>query len=162
MRVAWLERMRLAWLERAVAGLDGIARRRGRSAAPAHLVTGMEGEEAAFFYLRRKGYTVVARRWSCGERPGDVDLIAWLGSLLCFVEVKTRTAQDMTPAEAAVDRHKRYVLRRLASQYLRQLPQNERPPVRFDVVRVYLVPGQKKEIVHFENAFGWDERRERD
>jgi putative endonuclease len=121
----------------------------------------MEGEDAAFFYLRRKGYAVVARRWSCGERPGDVDLIAWDGPMLCFVEVKTRTAHDMTPAQAAVDGHKRHVLRRLAHQYLRQLPQETRPPVRFDVVSVYLVPGEPREFVHFEAAFGWSEDRSR-
>ncbi len=154
--------MRMGWLERALAGLDRIARRRGRASVPAHLETGIEGEEAAFFFLRRKGYVVVARRWSSGDRPGDVDLIAWQGPLLCFVEVKTRTAQDMTPAEAAVDRHKRYTLRRLATQYLRQLPGPERPPVRFDVMSVYLVPGRAREFVHFENAFAWEERRESD
>ncbi len=38
----------------------------------------------------------MARRWSSGDVPGDVDLIGWQGSLLCFVEVKTRTAHDMT------------------------------------------------------------------
>lgn len=143
-----------------MAGLDGIARRRGHASVPAHLETGIEGEDAAFFFLRRKGYVVVARRWSSGDRPGDVDLIAWQGQLLCFVEVKTRTAQDMTPAEAAVDRHKRYTLRRLATQYLRQLPGAEQPQVRFDVISVYLVPGRAREFVHFENAFGWEERRE--
>jgi putative endonuclease len=154
--------MRVTWMERAVAGLDRIAARRGRSSVPAHLVTGIEGEDAVFFYLRRKGYIVVARRWSCGDRPGDIDLIAWQGTVLCFVEVKTRTAQDMTPAEAAVDRHKRNVLRRLARSYVRQLPQAAMPQVRFDVISVYLVPGQEKEFVHFENRFGWSERREID
>lgn len=145
-----------------MAGLDVIARRRGRDAIPAHLRTGIAGEDAALFFLRRKGYIVVARRWSSGDRPGDVDLIAWQGLLLCFVEVKTRTAQDMTPAEAAVDRLKRYTLRRLATQYLRQLPGSGRPSVRFDVISVYLIPGQERQFVHFENAFGWEERRERD
>jgi putative endonuclease len=151
---------RAGWLERALAGLDEVARRRGRVAVPEHLSTGIQGEDAAFFFLRRKGYVVVARRWSSGDRPGDVDLIAWNGPILCFVEVKTRTAKDMTPAESAVDRHKRHTLRRLASQYIRQLPQPERPPVRFDIVSVYLVPGHTREFVHFENAFGWEERRE--
>lgn len=152
--------IRAGWLERALAGLGGFARRRGRSNVAAHLSTGIEGEDAAFFFLRRKGYAVVARRWSSGDRPGDIDLIAWQGQVLCFVEVKTRTAQDMTPAETAVDRHKRYTLRRLATQYLRQLPQPERPPVRFDVISVYLVPGREREFAHFENAFGWEEQRE--
>jgi putative endonuclease len=157
--VKTLAELRIAVLERTVSSLAHIADRREKSTVPAHLLTGAEGEDAVYFHLRRKGYTVVARRWTSGERPGDIDLIAWQGPILCFIEVKTRTAEDMTPAEAAVDRHKRYVLRRLASQYLRQLPQQERPPVRFDVVSVYLVPGQEKKFVHFENAFGWDEQR---
>ncbi len=152
---------RRGWLERAFAGLDGLARRHGRASAPAHLATGIQGEDAAFFFLRQKGYVVVARRWSSGDRPGDVDLIAWQGPILCFIEVKTRTAQDMTPAEAAVDRHKRHTLRRLASQYVRQLPQPERPPLRFDVISVYMVPGRSTEFVHFVNAFGWEERVDR-
>jgi putative endonuclease len=151
--------MRLALLERSLAGLNRLARRRGPD-MPAHLQTGISGEDAAFFYLRRKGYIVVARRWSAGNIPGDVDLIAWQGPTLCFIEVKTRTAHDMTPAEAAVDRHKQFVLRRLARAYMRQLPQTEPPPVRFDVVSVYLVPGKEREFVHFENAFGWSRRPE--
>jgi len=156
-----LKKMRIDGLERSLSALDRIARRRGRaSALPAHLLVGTEGEDAAFFYLRRKGYIVVARRWSAGNLPGDLDLIAWQGDLLCFIEVKTRTARDMTPAEAAVDSHKRSTLRRLARRYLRQLSQPLPPQVRFDVVSVYLVPGGKKEFMHFENAFGWSERRE--
>jgi putative endonuclease len=155
--------IRIALLERALGGLDRIAERRGRAARlPVHLATGIAGEDAAFFYLRRKGYTVVARRWSSGDVPGDLDLTAWQGSLLCFIEVKTRTARDLTPAEVAVDGHKRAILRRLARRYTRQLPQTEMPQVRFDVISVYLVPGEKREFVHFEAAFGWSEygRRE--
>jgi len=156
-----LREMRIAGLERALQGLDRVTRRRGRQAAlPAHLLTGIEGEDAAYFYLRRKGYIVVARRWSAGNLPGDIDLIAWQNELLCFIEVKTRTAHDLSPAEIAVDSHKRSTLRRLGRRYVRQLPQPEAPEVRFDVVSVYLVPGQKKEFMHFENAFGWSERRE--
>ncbi len=135
-----------------------MAQRRGRAESlPAHLTTGLEGEDAAFFFLRRKGYVVVARRWSSGDVPGDVDLIAWQGPMLCFIEVKTRTARDATPAEVAVDGHKRAVLRRLARRYVRQLPRETAPQVRFDVVSVYLVPGQKKDFMHFESAFGWNE-----
>ena len=155
--------MRNDWLERLQAGLQWLAVRRGRSASlPAHLATGIDGENAAFFYLRRKGYTVVARRWSAGNMPGDLDLIAWQGPKLCFIEVKTRTAHDIAPAELRVDSHKRTVLRRLARQYVRQLHQETAPPVRFDVLSVYLVPGQKKEFHHFEGSFGWSEGRDRD
>jgi putative endonuclease len=128
---------------------------------PAHLLVGEDGEVAAHFYLRRKGYTVVARRWSAGTVRGDLDLIAWHGTMLCFVEVKTRTAHDMSPAESAVDEHKRKTLRRLARQYVRQLPGEGAPQARFDVISVYLTAGRKPEITHFENAFVWQERSAR-
>jgi putative endonuclease len=156
-------RMGLGLVERTLGALDWAGRRRGSAEGlPAHLATGMEGEDAAVFYLIRKGYTVVARRWSSGDVPGDVDLIAWQGPMLVFVEVKTRTAHDATPAEVAVDSHKRSILRRLARQYVRQLPQEATPPVRFDVISVYLVTGAKKEFVHFEANFGWSEGRDWD
>jgi putative endonuclease len=152
--------MRAELLERTLAGLDSLAARRGRAASlPAHLLTGIEGEEAACLTLLRKGYTVVARRWSAGNQPGDLDLVAWQGPLLCFFEVKTRTARDLTPAETAIDLHKRNVLRRLARQYVRQLPSGSNPRVRFDVISVYMEPGKAAEIMHFENAFGWREAR---
>jgi putative endonuclease len=156
--MGWFEQMRIGCEERALAGLAWAARKRGRTPAlPPHLATGIDGETAALFHLRRKGYYVVARRWSAGGVPGDVDLIAWLGPMLCFVEVKTRTARDASPAEIAVDSHKRNTLRRLAHQYIRQLPQKTAPPVRFDVLSVYLVPGKEKEFMHFEGSFGWSE-----
>jgi putative endonuclease len=159
--MALLTQMWIAGLERGIAGLDWIAQRRGGNASiPAHLIAGMQGEDAAYFYLRRKGYVVVARRWSPGHEPGDIDLIAWQGPLLCIVEVKTRTAHDAASAEVAVDDHKRKMLRRLARQFVRQLPQKTSPPVRFDVISVYLVPGQKKDLVHFEGSFGWSDRAE--
>ena len=152
-----LRNMRLSLAERSLATLNRLASRRRQDAMPAHLTVGINGEDAALFYLRRKGYTIVARRWSSGDVPGDVDLIAWDGPMLCFIEVKTRTARDLTPAETAIDDHKRNLLRRLARRYVQQLPQTTAPPVRFDVVSVYLVPGQERAFQHFEGSFGWNE-----
>lgn len=154
-----MARARINWLERALDRVHRASRRFGGHAAAEHLLVGIDGERAAYFYLCRKGYIVVARRWSADNLRGDIDLIAWQGELLCFVEVKTRTARDMTPAEVAIDMHKRNVLRRLARQYVRQLPHETALQVRFDVISVYLVPGKEKEVTHFENYFGWDERR---
>lgn len=140
----------LAWMDR-------LRARAGRPPAPApHLVTGLLGERAALFELGRRGYIVVARRWTSPRVRGDVDLIAWDGQWLCFVEVKTRTARDLTPAESAVDETKRRMLRGLARVYLRSFPEPERRsiPVRFDVVSVYLVDGAA-EFELFKGAFDW-------
>jgi len=159
--MGWLQQKRINLLERSLAAIKRVARRSSRSEShPAHLTTGFDGEDAAFFYLGRKGYTVVARRWSSGYQRGDLDLIAWRGPLLCFIEVKTRTAHDIAAAEVSVDSHKRSVLRKLARHYVRQLPMKTTPPVRFDILSVYLIPGKEKEFVHFEGAFGWSERND--
>ena len=160
--MGWLQQKRIDWLELALSGMKRAARRSGSTRQPAHLTTGIDGEDAAFFYLGRKGYTVVARRWSSGYQRGDLDLIAWQGPLLCFIEVKTRTAHDMAAAEVAVDSSKRTTLRKLARHYVRQLEMKPPPPVRFDVLSVYLEPGKEREFVHFEGAFGWSERRDYD
>ena len=147
-------------LERFLSGLDWLARRSGRlDSRAAHLRTGERGEEAAFFFLRRNGFIVVARRWNDGPLPGDVDLIAWQGDLLCFVEVKTRSTKNVATASSAVDREKRKVLRRLAGQYLRQLPDSGRPETRFDIVTVYELSGKSREIRLIPGAFGWSESR---
>ena len=140
--------------------LDALAERFGRaSGLPAHLETGLRGEREAFFYLRRAGDTVVARRWGTVKVRGDLDLIVWSADVLCFVEVKTRTARDAMAAEVAVDRGKREQLRRLAGVYLKAFkePARDEIKVRFDVLSVYLL----KAGVQFERtegAFGWYER----
>lgn len=151
----WLRQSLLGCEERSLEMLGEVARLRGRLPQAEHLQTGLRGEQAAYFYLRRKGYVIVARRWSSGTVPGDLDLVAWKDQMLCIVEVKTRTAHDLAPAESAVDEHKRRTLRRLARNYIWQLPQQVRPTARFDVLSVYLIPGRAKEFVHFEAAFGW-------
>ena len=123
---------------------------------PAHLMTGLRGEDASYFYLRELGYTVVARRWSSPKLRGDIDLIGWDGEWLCFVEVKTRSSRTFQPAEVAVDQDKRTNLARMAREYIRQLEHSEMIPVRFDVVSVYF-PGGRPEFELFRGAFDWNE-----
>ena len=143
--------------EWALVRMNYVRARMGRGPATAsHLATGIDGERAAMFELKRRGLRVVARRWTNSRMRGDVDLIGWDGDALCLVEVKTRTARDSTPAESAVDEEKRAMVRNLARAYLRTLPEIERSaiPVRFDVVSVYSING-KNEFEIFKNAFGW-------
>ena len=72
--------------------MNSLAQRlRRRPGTATHLVTGERGEREALFHLRKLGYVIVARRWKTAKLWGDVDLIAWDGEYLCFVEVKTRS-----------------------------------------------------------------------
>jgi putative endonuclease len=138
------------------------ARLKGKVPMAPHLVTGLLGESEALFHLRGLGYVVVARRWKSVKLRGDVDLIAWDGEYLCFVEVKTRRGRNpMEPAEAAVDSSKQEMLRKMAGAYLHLFPRKSREKirVRFDVVSVYLLErnGQTRAI-EFEVRKGAFER----
>jgi putative endonuclease len=122
---------------------------------PAHLRTGRRGEEDAYFYLRRRGYTIIARNYRSPQHRGELDLVGWNGDVLCFIEVKTRTSRDFKPAEAAVDRDKQKDLKMVARDFLRQMPLSpDGVEWRFDVLAVYYERGQSHPTFElFQNAF---------
>ena len=125
---------------------------RDRGAIPAHQRVGRQGEEAAYFYLRKLGYVMVARNYRSARRRGEIDLIGWDKDVLCFIEVKTRTSHDVKPAGAAVDGDKQRELVGMANEYLRRL----REPVqwRFDVASVYYEQSAASPAIElFKNAF---------
>ena len=141
----------------ALQGMNSLAVRLGRATGDAaHLAAGERGEREALFFLRKMGYTIVARRWSTAKLRGDIDLVAWEGRRLCFIEVKARSGRDGVTAESAVDREKQEMLRRMARAYLRRFPEKPRAEiaVRFDVVSVYLLPSAV-ECELYRGAFGW-------
>jgi putative endonuclease len=119
---------------------------------PAHLRTGRRGEEDAYFYLRRRGYVIIARNYRSPYYRGELDLVGWHGDVLCFIEVKTRTTRDVKPAEAAVDSSKQKELGLVARDFLRPFP-----PLcqwRFDVVSVYYDHDRGQPSFElFQNAF---------
>ena len=120
--------------------------------APEHQRTGRRGEEAAYFYLRRRGYVMVARNFRSPRRRGEIDLIGWDKDVLCFIEVKTRSTRDVKPAGAAVDRDKQRALAAVAGEYLRHLPPSCQ--WRFDVVSVYYDRQSSPPLIElFQNAF---------
>jgi putative endonuclease len=119
---------------------------------PAHQRTGRRGEEDAYFYLRRRGYTIIARNHRSPNHRGELDLVGWDRDILCFIEVKTRTTREVKPAEAAVDRDKQRELSLVARDLLRLMPPSCQ--WRFDVLAVYYERGQRRPSFElFQNAF---------
>ncbi len=112
---------------------------------PEHIKTGRRGEEAAYFYLRQIGYTIVARNWRGSGRRGELDMVGWDGKTLCFIEVKTRDERGLVPAEAAVDMSKRDELAGMAWLYRKKISSST--PYRFDIVTVYLGPPMEIELI---------------
>jgi putative endonuclease len=94
---------------------------------------GKAGEEAAVQYLRQHGYRILERNYRC--RYGEIDLIARDGSMLAFVEVKTRRSQKYGPPAAAVTFQKQRHLIKASQTYLMQRKKTDET-CRFDVVTV--------------------------
>jgi len=96
---------------------------------------GRRGEDLAHRYLRRNGFTVVARNWRPPQGGGEIDLIAWERDLLVFIEVKSRASGQWSAPERDIDREKIEALRRAARDYVRRSGADE-SRVRFDVISV--------------------------
>lgn len=115
------------------------------------------GETAAYRYLRKQHYRILARNFVCGRQ--EVDIIAENREFLVFVEVKTRTYDERSiarfgGASAAVDHRKQANLVLAARNYLSNYKKQRR--VRFDVIEVYVAkddPASVLEIHHMPDAF---------
>jgi putative endonuclease len=112
---------------------------------------GKDGEDLAHRYLRRKKYLVVARNYRpASGAPGEIDLVAWDGPKLVFVEVKTRAGDRTGFPERAVDGVKRNLIIRTARDYVRRT-NSSWENVRFDVISITGV--RKPRIEHLVGAF---------
>lgn len=115
-----------------------------------NLSLGRKGEEAAARFLRRHGYEILERNWTCSA--GEVDIIARDGAAVVFVEVKTRSHCDNGfPSEAVNDKkRKRYEC--IAAQFLQDFEAVD-VSVRFDVVAIVVISPDRAMIRHHINAF---------
>lgn len=116
--------------------------------------TGAAGEELAVAHLRRQGYTILARNWrvAAGELRGELDIVALDRGVAVFVEVKARCDDRFGGPLVAVTARKQRQVRALAAEFLRSARLRARA-VRFDVVGVWLPPGEEPQIEHVRGAF---------
>ena len=98
---------------------------------------GRMGEDLAHRYLRRHGCTVVARNYRARSGSGEIDLVAWHGKTLVFVEVKTRASDEFGAPDRAVDAEKQANVERAARDYARRT-NIDWEKTRFDIVSVVL------------------------
>ncbi len=104
---------------------------------------GRRAEEKAVSYLLKRGFEILERNYS--TRFGEIDIVAREGSVLVFVEVKSRNRGDpelsFTPSKA----RKLYktAMIYLASKGLLNLP------IRFDLIAI-----SGSGLAHYENILG--------
>lgn len=114
--------------------------------------TGRWGEEQAARWLKRKGYQILKRNYSC--RFGEIDLIAADRKYVVFVEVKTRKNADFAEAREFVDAGKQRRVRSAAQLWLAEHETELQP--RFDVIEIYGdkgTPYRRLDVRHIEDAF---------
>lgn len=99
---------------------------------------GREGEDEAERWLKRRGYRIVERNFSC--KSGEIDIIARDGEVLCFVEIKARANRTYGTAIESISASKQRRIARAASWYLVRHPTDA--PCRFDVLALDLVDGE--------------------
>jgi putative endonuclease len=117
---------------------------------PLHILTGRKGERLACRFLMRRGFDILARRFH--GRHGEIDLIAFEGTTLVFIEVKTRSSRDYGDPWEFVDWEKQQRFRRTAEEFIARFDVAQYP-YRFDIVSVVYSEAQPEEVALHRNAF---------
>ena len=113
---------------------------------------GAWGEERAAAYLRRRGYRIIERNYSC--RFGEIDIIASRGGFVVFAEVKLRKSAAFAQAREFVTPSKQQRIITAAQLWLSVSGCEAQP--RFDVLEIYAPEGQggsRVRINHIQDAF---------
>jgi putative endonuclease len=106
---------------------------------------GHGAEKRAAWWLRLKGYRVLAINWR--SVAGEIDLIAKRGSTLAFIEVKQRVDADTATLSLAPQQRAR--LARAAGLFVAQRPELAGLTLRFDLMAF----GRMGRPVHMKDAW---------
>lgn len=94
---------------------------------------GQSGEDLASRFCRQHNLKIVKRNYRC--HFGEIDIIAWQGEVLHFIEVKNRSS-DLIPGRYAVNNNKQRHIRQSAQNYLQQNNLTDKCLVSFDVIEI--------------------------
>ena len=111
---------------------------------------GKWGETLAADFLNNQGYIIVERNYRTPY--GEIDLIAYDGTVLVFVEVKTRTSDAFGFPEESITLQKQEHLISTAYAFLQSM---SKPSTswRIDVIAIRKLKfADVPEIIHFKNA----------
>jgi putative endonuclease len=111
---------------------------------------GKSGEDVAIEYLKKKKFKIVNRGFRFLR--GEIDIIAYDGDTLVFIEVKTRKSIEFSHPEESVTPAKRKQLRRVAQGYLLR-NQIQDVECRFDVISLTFDELEGYAVKHIQEAF---------
>lgn len=102
-------------------------------------------------YLVAQGYVIKDRNWRSGHRDLDIVALTPEHDVVAFVEVKTRSHDELANPTDAVDRKKITNLGRAAHNYIKAFEVVEE--VRFDIITIVGTNEQNAKIEHLVDAF---------
>ncbi len=91
---------------------------------------GLRAETVCVWWLRARGYRVLARRFKA--RVGEIDIIARRGRLLAMIEVKARKHGDMAQAVPSMRQRRR--IARAAEAFVARSPRLAGCDIRFNLM----------------------------
>lgn len=94
---------------------------------------GDEAENLACVFIARNGYKIIQRNYQI--RGGEVDIIARVGEILVFVEVKARYSHKFGLPEESITYFKIRSLQKTALFYITKINWGDKP-YRFDLVTI--------------------------
>mgnify|MGYP001120136057 CR=1 FL=1 len=92
------------------------------------------GENIAARYLTNSGYAILEKNYTC--KFGEIDIIAKKGTVLAFVEVKTRTNISYGYPEEAVNKYKIKKIKNTANFFIVNNKPLQDFNFRFDVISI--------------------------
>jgi len=95
-----------------------------------HNETGLKGEQIAENFLLNKGFKILHRNWRFERK--EIDLVATVGDLLVFTEVKTRKNFLFGFPEEFVDAKKQGFMKLAAEAFMYE--NSQYMSVRFDII----------------------------
>ncbi len=111
---------------------------------------GRRGEALAANFLTKRGFRIVASGFRFGH--AEIDLVARRGSLVAFVEVKTRGSRRSGHPLRAITAEKRRHLQRVARSWIRSFGRRG-DEYRFDAIGIVWRRGERPRLEHFTDAW---------
>ena len=84
--------------------------------------------------MKKKNYRIIEQNFN--SKLGEIDIIASIGNILVFIEVKTRTSDDFGSPSESIDANKVSRIRRAASCYLAGKASEGFEEYRFDIIAI--------------------------
>lgn len=114
---------------------------------------GARGEEVAVDFLKRRGFSILERNWTCFA--GEADIIALDDEAIHFIEVKTRRGNGHGFPAESVDAKKRRRYEAISELYLSTYDGCD-TGVTFDIIAINVLENERAYVRVYRNVLSCD------